>query len=68
MLPARGLAGSASIVQRSDMEEELASLTEQTTSFWAQAQSQAQLLLLPSRLYQVGILLVCILLAILLLN
>ena len=43
--------------------EQLESLTLQINDLWQQAMAQGNLLLLPSRLYQIGILLLCILLA-----
>ena len=41
------------------MESELATLSEQLASLWDQAMNQAQLLLLSSRRYQIGILIAC---------
>lgn len=43
--------------------EQLGSLTEQISDLWQQAMAQGVLLLLPSRLWQIGILALCILLA-----
>ncbi len=63
MRSARDLAGSAGIVQRSGMEDDLGISTEQITNLWNQARSQGEPLLLPSRLYQVGILVVCVVVA-----
>ncbi|MXQ09416.1 mechanosensitive ion channel [Alphaproteobacteria bacterium GH1-50] len=45
------------------MEQELAAISEQVQAFWQTAMLQAELLLLPSRLYQIGILILCIALA-----
>ncbi|WP_413720774.1 mechanosensitive ion channel family protein [Silicimonas sp. MF1-12-2] len=45
------------------MNAELASLAEQLLSLWTRALSEARLMLLPSRLYQIGILFLCIFLA-----
>ena len=42
------------------MEAELGSLTEQLSSLWARGMTEARLLLIPSRLYQIGILLFCL--------
>ena len=42
------------------MDSELTSLSEQLLSLWTRAMAEAQLMLLPSRLYQIGILLICI--------
>ena len=43
--------------------EQLGSLTEQINDLWQQAMAQGALLILPSRLWQIGILVLCILLA-----
>lgn len=45
------------------MEADLATLGDQLASLWGQAIAQGKLLLLPSRLYQIGILAACIVLA-----
>ena len=66
MHSATALAAATRIVQRSLMEDEFADLAEQITDFWTQAQTQGELLFLPSRLYQVVILLFCGLVAALL--
>ena len=43
--------------------EQFETLTVQINNLWQQAMSQAALLLLPSRLWQIGILALCIVLA-----
>jgi len=43
--------------------EQLASLSDQINDLWQQAMSQGELLLLPSRLWQIGILFICIVVA-----
>ena len=45
------------------MEQEFADLQEQVAELWTLAMTQAELLLLPSRLWQLGILALCILAA-----